>query len=400
MTRTQLLKDLKYVFWKKEANPTTLSIRQMRDKCAELENAGNAATTKTLRQEWREDGTYRIEERGYYRFLYVKEKGEYKVYVTHMFNDAKNLGRRDERPGADAARIEQKLFKKLNGVDQRTAFGFCDRALMASCVPKQLYYIAPGSVNRNILHAGKADFSSHYPASICGRLPNWKKSQTIEGTAAPSPDYPFAFYVRSGHSAEYAVYDTHDWLSHKLAPRLFGDRLAILPTAEDLTILCPASDYELTDTVRSLYDYKQRGELVDGIPAKAVLNCSIGYKHLANINAPQNRLDHLAAVAIARANQKMIDIFDRMPGQVLQIVVDCVIYKGAGTLGRDAKDLGQLYQEVTDAAFRMRGINQYIFIKNGSCPAYASSGLNDNIKTTCLEDINAWRKTETWQEEH
>ena len=399
--RLGYLKELEYIYWAKESDATTLTIREMQDKEKFLAAHGQAAESKTKRSDWLADNAYRIERKGYYQYLYVHEDNKYNVYVTHMYNDSKNLNPviGKKTPGLEANQIENELFKELNGVSERAAFGYCDRALLNKCVPKQLYYINPRYIGKNIPHAGKADYKSHYPANMRGPMPDWKTRQLLRGTVKPDPVYKFAFYLKSGHSAEYGVYDTHDWMKSHLNDRLFGERLSIIPPGEDVTVLCKPSKYTFDSTIDTLYAYKERGELIKGVPAKAVLVCAIGYKHLSNVNAPQNRLDHVATVALARSNQKMLELYEANRADILQIIVDGVIYKGAHKLGTENKTLGCLHQEITDCPLRMRGTNQYIFVKDGKCLDYASSGFDDNIRLETLEDIELWRRKSYGQED-
>ena len=48
---------------------------------------------------------------------------------------------------------------------------------------------------------------------------------------------------------------------------------------------------------------------------------------------------------------------------------------------------------MTDCEFRMRGTNQYIFMKNDEFVDWGHSGFNDNLETSCLEDIEKWSKS-------
>ena len=185
--RLGYLKELEYIYWAKESDATTLTIREMQDKEKFLAAHGRAAESKTKRSDWLADNAYRIERKGYYQYLYVHENDKYNVYVTHMYNDSKNLhpviGKKT--PGLEANQIENELFKELNGVSERAAFGYCDRALINKCVPKQLYYINPRYIGKNIPHAGKADYKSHYPANMRGPMPDWKTRQLLRGTVKP-----------------------------------------------------------------------------------------------------------------------------------------------------------------------------------------------------------------------
>ena len=122
--RLGYLKELEYIYWAKESDATTLTIREMQDKEKFLAAHGHAAESKTKRSEWLADNSYRIERKGYYQYLYVHEENKYNVYVTHMYNDSKNLNPviGKKTPGLEANQIENELFKELNGVSELAAF--------------------------------------------------------------------------------------------------------------------------------------------------------------------------------------------------------------------------------------------------------------------------------------
>lgn len=396
--RSVYWKKLKEVDWRAEAPREYVKQTIFRSLLKQLKKSGQLASSFCDRKDWVAPGVYRHEKRGYWEHLYIGGPDGVRHLVSNTIDDDQNVQAAISGHIPDIGRranaIEQRIFKELNGVTERQAFGYSEPALN-KCVPKQLYYLNQRWVNKKICCAGKADFSSHYPASICGRLPNWDKRVRIEGTVKPSEEYPFAFYTRSGHLAEYRTFDTHYWRDEELSGDLFGRNYTKVAPEEDVTMLCPASEYTLDSTVKFLYNKKQLGESIDGMLAKTVLVSSIGYKHLRSALNTRNRLYHLAAVCIARANQKMIDLFNTCPKNVLQIVVDGIIYMGPHAIGQQKRELGALHQELTDQSFIMRGINQYMFIDrvSGVCTCYAHSGCDFNISTTRLEDIKLWQRT-------
>lgn len=365
---------------------------------SEIEKTGNLAITFNDRKEWMKPGTYVYEKRGYWDHLYIGGPNGVRHVISNNFDESQNTNAMKLGYIADTGRkanaIEQRIFKELNGVSEREAFGYSETQLN-KCVPKQLYYLNSRWTNKKINCAGKADYSSHYPARICGPLPDWSRHKVAEGTVEPSADYPFVFYTRSGHLAEYKRLDTHYWRDEDLSGDLFGNNYTKVNPDKDVSILCPESRYRLDSTIELLYNKKSADELIDGIPAKTVLVSSIGYKHLRATHNTRNRLYHLAAVCIARANQTMLDLYNENRRNVLQIVVDGIIYMGAHELGTQRKALGVLHQEVTDKSFIMRGINQYMFIDRatGVCSCCAHGGFDVNIETTRLEDIYKWQRS-------
>ena len=396
--RTSEWKRISHVSWKNEARREYLPQAEYRARADELYKRGHLAETFDLRKEWMQEGIFIEERRGYWDHLYIGGPEGVRHIISNNFDDTQNAQARQlgyvPNVGRTANAIEQRIFKEQEGVTERQAFGYSEPSLN-KCVPKQLYHINSRYVNKKINSAGKADFSSHYPANICGRLPDWSHHKVIEGTAPPTAEYPFVFYTRSGHIAEHKTFDTHYWRDEDLSGDLFGTHYSKVDPDKDISILCPASKYTLDKTIEILYNMKCRGESIDGIPAKSVLVSSIGYKHLSGAHNTKNRLYHLAAVCIARANQKMIDFYNEHRRQILQIIVDGVIYLGAHEVGEHRKALGVLHQEITDKSFIMRGINQYLFLDRatGECAGICHSGLDFNLKTDKLEDIRVWQKS-------
>lgn len=391
-------KEINHVNWRSEATKEYVSQKEFRALLNEMYRIGRLAESFDNRTEWMDPRTFSLEKRGYWDHLYIGGPEGVRHIISNSFDDSQNAQARKlgyvPNTGRLANTIEQRIFKELNGVTERQAFGYSEPQLN-KCVPKQLYYINSRWANKKITCAGKADFSSHYPANICGPLPNWSKHVRVDGTADPTPEYPFVFYTRSGHLAEYKRFDTHYWRDDPLAGDLFGKNYSKISPDKDVSILCPESKFRLDSTVEMLYNKKVAGESIDGLPAKAVLNSSIGYKHLTGANNTKNRLYHLAAVCIARANQRMIDLYNENARSVLQLVVDCVIYMGAQELGEHRKALGVLHQEITDQSFIMRGVNQYMFIdrSTGECTCCAHGGFDTNIRTDKLEDIQLWQRS-------
>lgn len=393
MSWKALLHSIDYIYWQKEASYKVLKIAEFEAKLEFFKKNGTIAISKTNRNDWRLN-TYKLEKKGYYSHLYTCEgNGNYCHYCTNNFDDSKNIYEcRQKKEGTKCNQIEQAIFKELNGVSERVAFGYCDREAIYKCIPKQLYFINSKYKNMNIQHVSKVDYSSHYPDNLQGEMPDWNTKIQREGRVLPTKEYPFAYYIKSGMCAEYNRFDMHNWLNSKLVMNLFGERYTHVTDNEEITILCKKSEYTFDSTIKQLYEKKQKGELINGIEAKKVLNASIGFKHLSNIKSKRSRLDHIAAIVLGRANQQMIDIFDILGSSVLQIIVDGIIYKGTNKIGVDDKYLGALHQELLDCEFRMRGMNQYAFFKNGVCVNECHSGFNDNLKVEKLEDIDNWSK--------
>lgn len=128
--------------------------------------------------------------------------------------------------------------------------------------------------------------------------------------------------------------------------------------------------------------------------AKDALNKAIGCMHRSNLNDLSYRLDHVAAIILGRAAQKMLDNYEYLTSQnipVYQIVVDGIIYGSPIEIGVHDKKLGSLDQEITDAKFVMRGSNAYMFFNNTGKLIQEKHGSYDkNILTDKPENILDW----------
>lgn len=383
-----------YVYWRTEAKTIRVKIDEGKYKLNYYKNNGIKAQTKTLRAEWMREGTYSLERVGYWRHLYVREDGQYKRYMWHSGDDRKNTPEYNTNEGLEAIQIIHDAFKNRTGRTFLSAFGYSDAEELRPCVPRQFYYIKENAISKNINNVNKVDYSSHYPANCCGVLPTMKDCLRVNGVVEPCEKYPFAFYIKSGHCAEYGRFDTRLWgTAYKLGESLLFDNggkkiYKDIDAQEEITILCKTADFELTEEFNHFYDLKKKGDA----QAKLVMNATIGYFH-PKTNRKSFRLFHVAAICLARANQKVLELTEELGARsVLQVITDCVIYCGYPRCGVRDKQLGALMKEIDCATFRMRGTNQYIFMRDNKVITTSHSGFNDNLKCEKLEDIDNWRK--------
>lgn len=285
-----------------------------------------------------------------------------KIHVAHVDTKLSKVG-------TNALSLVKKRFKERTNTTFKKSFGTVEDNILR-CVPKQLYWsrITPykGIIN-------SVDYSSHYPASLCGKLPDSHTAVEFKGTIKPNAEYPFAFYVNSGHMAIYKELDTHNWLFNnkfnlkdlfrlKTMRKNIDDRFdPYLFPENDVTILMKASKEELNDEYRYFYNIKNnyQSDTVEYEEAKLVLNASIGQMHRKLYT--KDKYAHLAAVALARANQKMLDLTAKINKEdIIQIQVDGILYKGNVKLGVDIKDLGLPVQEIYQKNCRWDRIGVYM----------------------------------------
>ncbi|MBO7734339.1 MAG: hypothetical protein J6S67_17370 [Methanobrevibacter sp.] len=320
-----------------------------------------------------------------------------KIYVPHIAPE-KALKRNP------ALKLVKNKFEELNGGTFRKAFGLSDEAILR-CVPKQFYWTC-GTPYQGI--ASSVDFSSHYPAKLCGLLPDAHKSVKMSGTIPPSKEYPFAFYVKSGHMAIYNELDTHNWLFTKFDKSVlfrlkthrkkYDDRFYEVGYKDDETILMKASKYTLTDVMQYFYNIKETyaHDTKEYEEAKIVLNASIGQMH--RLDYSRDKYAHLAAVVIARANQEILEMVHKIKEDIIQVQVDGIIYKGNKEYGIHKTYLGAPVQEFTNRPCRWDAIGCYMVdlgngkfkIKNQGCNTMSDGRLPQ--ESTKLSDMDLWNR--------
>lgn len=295
-------------------------------------------------------------------------------------------------------------FKELTNKSFKTCFGTVDGTL-ERCVPKQLYWSK--DLNESFYgNISSVDFSSHYPACLCGLLPDSHTAVIKQGTVKPTAEYPFAFYRKSGHLAIYKELDTHNWLFNKNLKledlfrlktikkpdniKVFDDTFKqYIKLDEDETILMKASEYNLKDTYTYFYNLRKTDA-----DAKLALNASIGQMHRKVYC--RDKYAHLAAVAIARANQKMLNLMSNINfDDIIQIQVDGILYKGNKQIGIYNKYLGAPVQEILDRPCRWDRLGVYM-IDLGDHMKVKCQGYNATKtgklpeESTKFEDMDSW----------
>lgn len=397
--------NLLYIDWSKEAVvKERVTIEQFNDKVKMIKAQPNAqvAASKTIRVDYK-DGCYRITKKGNYYTLFARINGEYVMYSTNGFDDDKNK-REDKYPGTEAWRAISSHFQERTGLGRKAlynAFGTTGPEFKA-CVPKQFYYVngkftsrcQKGEVIRGV---GSIDGCSHYPSNLCGRLPDAKSSIQLEGTVEPTAEYPFAFYLKSGLTAEYGVYDAHDWLEdEQMFMRLFSPeglkRASETKRDEDITVLMKASEYELTEEFEYFFPLRK----VDA-KAKLVMNAGIGMMHRKDDDAYMkgHMYAHLAAIAIGRANAKHLNMMRKIGYRnIIHVCVDGIIYLGSAEYGIKEKKLGAYNQEFTNCDILITKQNFYIVKdKQGNVVKVKHGGANvdkngELIKDEEVKDFN------------
>lgn len=388
-------REIKYIYWRKEAEIITLTQEQFRDKYLELDSKRTKVKYSSIRANYT-DSTYSIKVDGNYKMLFFWNS-KYFIYSTNSYDSNKNLS--SEYEGSEAIKTLSSEFKARNNISMVKAFGTVEESFKR-CVPKQFYYLSQNYLNKELV-ASSLDACSQYPSCMCGRLPDSHTMIEVKGRVEPNEEYPFAFY-KSGHVAEYGVFDTHNWRFNYFFKQLFryteyisknGQKWynwPIQPCKDDdeVTYLMKASKYTFTEVWNDFYSKRDIDE-----KAKLVMNSAIGMMHTRKYK--NYKYAHLVAIAIARGNQKILDKADIIGyNNIIQICVDGIIYKGKA-IGVDFKKLGAFHQEFTNCDFKISNFNKYIAMEGNKCVKAKHGNCNTDITEdkdiVSLDDQYKWK---------
>ena len=110
---------------------------------------------------------------------------------------------------------------------------------------------------------------------------------------------------------------------------------------------------------------------------------------------------HLAAVTIARANEKMIRFVENNIGneKAIHICVDGCIYIG-GAVSDEKKDFGKFVQEFERCEFQMVGMNCYMAKKDNELKKFKHGAFNyyeegrkiDDYPPEEYKDMLKWKR--------
>lgn len=399
----KLKHQIKYINWRKEAKIQNLHWIDFDAVFNSLDPKLKNESDKTVRKNW-VVGSWSMAQKNHHKYLYIHaDVNKYIVYTTNWFSDDKNTGKEfkglPKGEGRKAAKLVSDKFKELNmtikdkPISLKAAFGYTEEEFKI-CVPKQLYYLNPMYLNRELFSVSSVDFCAHYPSCACGSLPDCHKMRMLKGTHKPTKEYPFAFYLKSGFVAEYNVFDSHDWAEMDQAKDLFTNTQKIsLPPEEDITCLMKASKYELTDVYKYYYNLRESDP-----NAKLVENASIGYFHKQCYDA--YKLTHLAAIIIGRANAKMLALAKKIGFRsIIQICVDGCLYIGKKEYGIKNKGLHKLYQEFTDKRGKITGTNKYIIVENDDTFTIVKAkhgACNDRDDGKDIDEVTSYDDMKHW----
>lgn len=296
--------------------------------------------------------------------------------------------------GAKCYETVDDMFKTVFGLSLERAYGSRkERAIfqeIKECVPIQPHYAEPCQV---VEHGYKADVSSCFASQCLKALPTLKGCMRLPGRQKPTPEYPFAFYLKSHHHAihgEYSSFQFGDTVYYnQYYTRVYND--FVMPS-QDETLLCKASAYNLGNIMQRLYDDREAHP-----ENKKIMNAAVGMFHCRN----NPKLAHLAAVIIGRCVYDMTikypRILNREHNRIYLISTDSIMWSGKPSKATTTeKKLGNFVSEEENIKFCIRGANCYqyeredgeVITRYSGQPKVARDELNlGDIFTMSSDDI-------------
>lgn len=241
------------------------------------------------------------------------------------------------------------------------------------CVISPFDYACDGLVGKEII-VNKADVSSAYGSTMQGKLPTLNGHLRISGRVPPNAEYPFAYYIRSHHSAVYGEYDTKEFLNTRFYGHLvYGHKWVPIDTPDEYeeTILCKAEE-KFSNCFRKAFAtmYNMRKEDPE---YKFYINACIGMLHLNN----DPNCSHLAAVVYGRCVSSMLKrckAIEEAGGVIALVNTDSISWNGPIPEGlcETGKYLGAFVLEETDIPMIVKSVKCYQYLgHNGLVTRFA-----------------------------
>lgn len=325
-----------YSIWWNKISPTMATYDKINEVLDELDNSSityretqkgcyTVATINTLRQ-------------GYFIRKNKQDANNIEVcggrtnndgdYVLFRYKIRQNY---DEDFGALDAWIEfQEKVNEYTGKGINDIFGGLPMEYhqYRGCVPSPINWASfwlcnkRGEVAENCV---KADICSAYGTEASKSLPDCHSFviQKRSGKVEPTAEYPFAFYLHSGHMAIYGEGDTYTLNQSKY---ITCDHTTPIFDYQEETLLCPAATQTLEDVFQNLYEGRK-----DHPEYKGVMNMTIGMFHRKKTRFDSENLWPLAAVIKFRCNKRIIDVcgwLEQKGQKPILINTDSIMWEG------------------------------------------------------------------------
>ena len=347
------------IYWNKEAELIHLTQTELNEKIDYYKKNGFCPRSKSVRNEWLEDGAYTVDLFGYNVVLYCREDGKLKRYCAPIDGD-KIQDRKQGIGGTYAFKLISKIFKEYHGVSLIEAFGRCP-IILKKMVPAPLLWLNPEYRYKICTNVYKADVSSAFGYELSKPLPDYHTATMRTGKFEPTKEYPFAFYTKSGNIAIYGEFDTSN--NEKLPVHDERKKYIHIPPEQEQTILMKAAQYDFYGICRQFYnERKQHPE------NKLLINSFIGFLQSTLLWKGGLFMGHITAVVIARCNQRMIRYCERlhdMGRKILLVMTDSIMWSGGEFSATEKeKRLGAFYEEYANVVAIYYSYGQYAIAKD------------------------------------
>lgn len=401
-------RDERYFSWKtKDVTHQKLTIAEYEEQVKLISKKCKKANSRTIKKDWTAN-TYLESKTPWERnCYYIDEEGNKK----HIFVEARTKDTAGKVSiSKEVRKVMKPLFEETAGRSMQDVYGQVSKDFKI-CICKSFFYCNSKWNNKVLHHVSQIDASSQYPSGVIGTLPTTEGYKKVKGVVKPTEEYPFAFYVKSGHIAIYNELDTHNWLTSPFFYELFrtidkthqDKHLQKLDVKNDVTILMKAADDKgaMSKAILSIYEKKENNidEMRDRW--KLILNSFLGCFHVkdSGYNKTDWQFAHLVAVLIARGNQKILNKCNQIGNdKILHIAVDGITYLGKEDYSDAEKGIGKFKLEANDCEYKQLQNNCYAFFKDGKCIKAKHGAMNkmkDGSKITMpktIDEINDWRK--------
>lgn len=405
--------ESRYIDWRRESAMSELGAEEFTAKLKEVQEGFTKLAMgkgkNTLRSAWTAK-TYSLKKDKYSITLYTFDGEKYERFALRI---KKVLDAQPVTGGAAMKAVVRKNME-LNGMGLTKGWGV-DKWDLRICIPKAFFFLNDGFKKDHVYkHVSQIDGSSQYAGGSLGILPDSHGAIEVLGQAEPSPEYPFAFYVNSGHMKILNEFDTRDWLNGAWWDVPFKkEQRPFLSPKEDKTILMKASKMDFAPVM--LHFYKQKEECPRGSYerqlAKTAINAFFGMLHKSDYGRTYYPFAHVAAVILGRATQSIIAKATEVGrDRILQIAVDGIVYAGSDSQADAEAGLGKYRQEVLDARFLQMGMNHYAFEKDGAIVKQKHGAFNayaqddgtlidaESAKLIELSDVKRFCRSQSMQE--
>lgn len=302
----------------------------------------------------------------------------------------------------------QAKFKECNnGISANKLFGMTQGIKFRKFVPSAVIWSNDSKwVKNQILpNMHKADLKSAYGWAMSQPLPDTHTLKIESGIVQPSEEYPFVFYMNSGHHAVYNEYSTTTFKSRYYPQYNFNDKEFTHGSEISYCYKAIPQEFGYKDVVQYFYQLKEsypkgskeRDEM------KNMLVVPTGMMRPTTVDNNDRLLPNAekiyglyiqAAVVLGRTVNRILNIckqLERENNLVVMIATDSVMWLGKHSSvaieKQSGNELGTFEKEHTNCRVCIKATNNYMIEDNGLY-VYKHMGRIDRKHSTLEEYQN------------